>query len=488
MERDLNDIWRNVLHTLEQQMNRKLFFTWFQYTAALKYENGIFIVGVSNVFTKESVENKFSDTVFALLQTHIPDIQSVQFDVDASLNDPMHPSRVELKPDPGKKARRVSGGKEVSFGSGLRSKALQDKYKLDSFIAGRNNRLPHAACQAVASDPGGSYNPLFIYGSVGLGKTHLLQGTGNKILRNFSDSVVVYVTSEQFVNEVVEGIRMRRMNEIKQKYRRADVLIVDDIQFLGEKPSSQDEFFHTFNDLYDAGKQILLSSDRPPKELSMLDERLRSRCGMGMVTEVLQPEYETRLAILQNKCQEKGVFLDTDILSCIAYHIEESVRDLEGVLNAVIARVQFEKVQPTVAMALEAIKQLHRAVEIRDNFIATGGAFPAGSASAANSSGPRSVFTRDLDVLLSTVARYFRISKADIVSEDRRREVLFPRQLCMYLLRKELDEAYEKIGADFGGKNHSTVLHACNKVSKMLETDPRVMRDLMAIKKELGLS
>ncbi len=485
---DLNEVWRGVLKIIEQTMPRKVFVTWFQHTAPMSYENGVFVICFPNPFTKEWVEKRHTGQIFDALKMNFLDLTELKFVVEIGLANQDDLRKIELKDEPTKRTRRVSGGREVSFGDGLRSKALQEKYKLNSFITGPANRVPYAAAQAVAANPGGIYNPFFVYGKVGLGKTHLLQGTGNEILRNNPDAVVVYITSERFVNEVIESIRTRHMKEFKEKYRRVDCLIVDDIQFFSSKTTSQEEFFHTFNDLFDSGKQLIISSDRTPKELSDLDDRLTSRFGMGMVVEVQPPEYETRLAILQEKCMNEGIIIDGEVLSCIAYHIEESVRDLEGVLKSIIAAVKLQGLVPTVAMAMDTIKQLHKAVDVREDFVSSDHARPLHSGipivpvsvSAKN-------FIRNVDHLMTTVAKYFNISKQDLVGEDRRKEILLPRQICMYIIRKEMDEAYEKIGADFGGKNHTTVLHACHKIEKMLQTDQRIVRDLHAIKQELGL-
>lgn len=473
---DLRDVWKNVLLILETMIQRRNLVTWFQNTAPLKNENGVFTLGVASPFKKEWIQARYMPAILSSLQQFLPEVKEVVLEVDARLDNVDDARRVAMPVDAGaKRVRRVAQGQEVSFGDGLRSKTFQTRYRLDSFIAGRNNRLPHAAASAAATSPGGIYNPLFVFGNVGLGKTHLLQGVGNQLIKNFPDMCVVYVTAERFVTEIIQGIRTKRMTEVKDKYRRADCLIVDDIQFFGFKETTQDEFFHTLNDLHDAGKQILMSSDRPPKDLDGLDDRLRSRCGMGMVVELLPPEYETRIAILQQKCAEAGVFVDQEVLSCIAFHVETNVRDLDGVLKAVLAAQQFEGKTLTVELALEKIQQLHKAVEVRESFVA-----PVAK--------PMRGFVRDIEPIVSAVSRYFRISKQDLISVDRRREVLMPRQICMYLIREVLDEAYEKIGADFGGKNHTTVLHACNKIQSLMKEDQRVVRDVAAIKHELGVA
>jgi chromosomal replication initiator protein len=478
-------------------MKRNVFITWFQNTGAVKLENGVLSVGFPHTFAKQWAEIHCMSKILSLVKSIDASIQEVQFVIEASFANGSDPRAVPLDavlvdtPSEKPTMRKVANVQEVRIEGGLRSKILNPRYTLDGFIAGRNNRLPHAAAAAVGHQPGGTYNPLFIYGQVGLGKTHLLQATGNEILKNFPNKIVAYITSEQFVNEVVEAIRTRKVKELKDRYRKADCLLVDDVQFFGEKTSSQEEFFHTFNALYDANKQIVLSSDRAPKDMEFVDDRLRSRFGMGMVTEVLAPEYETRLAILQNKCQELGVLIDQEVLSAIAYNVEDSVRHLEGALKGLVGTMQLEQKVPTVQDALQIVQR------IRGDAVSmppTGGGGPsqqqqAGHFSEGSRMAPASNrrFVRDPEEVIAVVAKYYRISRQDLVGDDRRREILVPRQVCMYLIRSELNEAYEKIGADFGGKNHTTILHACNKIVEQLKADQRLVRDVQAIRTELGL-
>lgn len=481
---DLKDTWRTILQRIEPTIGRSHFVTWFQNTGIVKFESDVLVIGTPNPYAKNWLETRYPAKIFGLVKEYLPTCTRIAYEIVSSFANGNDPQTVPLEgilSAPEKTVRKIRSTQEVEIDGELRSRMFNSKYRLDNFIAGRNNRLPHAAAMAVSSQPGGIYNPLFLYGSVGLGKTHLLQATGNEILKNYPKKIVVYITSEHFVNQVVEAIKMRKMKELKERYRKADCLIVDDVQFFCEKPSSQDEFFHTFNDLYDANKQILLSSDRAPKDLEGLDDRLRSRFGMGMVTEVLPAEYETRLAILQTKCQESGVLLDQEVLACIAYHVEKSVRDLEGALTSLMGRMRCENITPTVNDALEVVRKLHG--EKQDS------RFPSAVRDLPYAQTPASVrrFVRDTAEILSVVSKYFRISKQDIVGDDRRKEILLPRQICMYLIRHELNEAYEKIGADFGGKNHTTVLHACNKIIQLLKEDPRIVRDVTAIKTELGL-
>ncbi|MEK7545004.1 MAG: chromosomal replication initiator protein DnaA [Patescibacteria group bacterium] len=473
---DQKDLWRAILQKLEVTVPRNHFVTWFQNTGIVNFEADVLVIGFPNAFAKEWVERHYGAKITTLVKDLIPTLSRVVFEIAASFANGDDTKTVPLEGVlPAEKSiRKLPNSRELKIDGNLRSRMLNNRYTLDTFVAGRNNRLPHAACTAVGHQPSGIYNPLFLYGDVGLGKTHLLQATGNEILRNYPKHLIVYITSEHFVNEVIQAIRTRNVKEFKDRYRKVDCLMVDDVQFFCEKSSSQEEFFHTFNDLYDANKQIILTSDRAPKDLEGLDDRLKSRFGMGMVTEVIPPEYETRIAILQNMCQENALIIDQEILSCIAYHVEKSVRDLEGVFKSLMAIVQLQKTVPTLNDALDLVRQLHGAKETSPDHL-------------YRSPNPSRRFVRDSGEILSVVAKYFRLSKEDIMSDDRRKEILIPRQICMYLIRQELNEAYEKIGVEFGGKNHATVLHACNKIVEMLKQDQRLVRDVHEIKKELGL-
>ena len=349
---------------------------------------------------------------------------------------------------------------------------LNNRYTLNTFIPGKENSLPHAAATAVANLPGGIYNPMYIYGGVGLGKTHLLQSIGNEILKDDPEKVVRYITAERFVSEVVEAIKQGKMGKFKLHYRDVDVLLIDDIQFFAKKNSSQQEFFHTFNELYDANKQIVLTSDRPPSELDDLDKRLTSRFAMGMVTELLMPDFETRVAILQTKCMEHEVIVTPDVLEFIAANVNTSIRELEGVLRQVIAEAEIEKRVPTVNSAAEVFRKLYRAKEI------------IGLDIERKMADRSAMSARDV---MEAVACYYRVTIDDLVGDVRKKEIMIPRQVCMYIIRRELEESFERIGEDFGGRMHTTVMNACNRIVKNLKKDSRLVRDINAIKKEMGL-
>jgi len=473
---DLKDLWVKVLTRIEPTIQRTHFVTWFQHTAATGVKGGVLTVGVPNAFARDWIVGKYKVKVLQAVQEVDKSISSVEFEIVTTLvnvetgESGVDVSNITSRPE--KKARKVRNKPEVNLGNGIRSKMLNDRYTLNSFIPGKENSLPHAAATAVANMPGGIYNPMYIYGGVGLGKTHLLQSIGNEILKDDPGKVVRYITAERFVSEVVESIKQGKMGKFKLHYRDVDVLLIDDIQFFARKNSSQQEFFHTFNELYDANKQVVLTSDRPPSELDDLDKRLTSRFAMGMVTELLMPDFETRVAILQTKCMEHQVIVTPDVLEFIAANVNTSIRELEGVLRQVIAEAEIEKRVPTVNSAAEVFRKLYRAKEI------------IGLDIERKLADRSAMSARDV---MEAVACYYKVTIDDLVGEVRKKEIMIPRQVCMYIIRRELEESFERIGADFGGRMHTTVMNSCNRIVKNLKKDSRLVRDINAIKKEMGL-
>lgn len=468
------DLWLQVLEKVQTDVKRPHFLTWFQNTAVLSFNEGLLVIGVPNFFAKEWLESKLNGNLLEAVRSINPDVKMVSIEVDPNLGTPSDNRAIDVTKffSEEKKVRKLPMKQEVKLVEGVASKCLNPKYRLSNYIVGQNNRLAHAACMAAASSPGAMYNPLFVYGGVGLGKTHLLQATGNEILRRFPDKVVVYLTSERFTNEIIEAIGKRNSKAFKDRYRKVDCLIIDDIQFLANKEMTQQEFFHTFNELYDNNKQIIISSDRAPKELSVLQDRLVSRFEMGMIVDVAFPDYETRLAILHSKCQEFEILIVPEVLEFIAMNVHDSVRELEGVLMQAIAQAQLEHSTPTVRSVAGILKKLRKSDQING--------FETHEVSA--SSKP----TSSLDVV-EIVASHFKISPDELTGDSRKREVMVPRQIAMYLIRHEMNFSFEKIGEDFGGKNHTTVMHACEKVVKQLKKDQNLLRDVNSIKKEMGL-
>ena len=466
------DLWLRILEKVEIEVKRPHFLTWFQNTAILSFHDGLLVIGAPNIFAKDWLENKLGAQLLEAVKTVYPEVREIMIEVDPNLGLPEDLRGVDVTKffAKEKKPRKLPGKQEVRLLEGISSKCINPKFTLQNYVIGPSNRLAHAASMAVGMSPGSIYNPLFVYGGVGLGKTHLLQATGNEILRNDPDKVVVYMTSERFTNEIVEAIGKRNSKDFKDRYRKVDCLIIDDIQFLANKDRTQEEFFHTFNELYDNGKQIIISSDRPPKELNELEDRLVSRFEMGMIVDVQFPDYETRLAILHAKCRQHEILIHAEVLEFIATNIHDSIRELEGVLIQAIAQAQLEHSTPTVRSVAKIIKKLGR-----DNL--------QGMEQQA------SEVSRGLhsEEVIEIVARYFRLPSDELMGESRKNAVLLPRQVAMYLLRNELNLAYDQIGKEFGGKNHTTVIHACDKIDMRLKKDKNLLRDVNSIKKEMGL-
>ena len=320
----------------------------------------------------------------------------------------------------------------------ISNKTLNSKYTFETFVVGNNNRFAHAAAIAVGDQPGEAYNPLFLYGGVGLGKTHLMQAIGNRILKNNRSAKILYVTSEKFTNQLINAIKDNKNEIFRNKYRTIDVLLIDDIQFIAGKERVQEEFFHTFNALYEDKKQIIISSDKPPRDIPFLEDRLKSRFEWGLLADIGCPDYETRLAILRKKAQEEKIVVDDNILANIANKIDSNIRELEGVFNKIIARASLTHSPITIELTENTINE-----------------FKAASEKVLSAT-----FVQE------TVAKYFNINKDDLSSNKRSNEIAFPRQIAMYLCREVANMSYPKIGEDFGNRDHSTVMHACKKIEK----------------------
>ncbi len=473
------DFWIEVLKKIQPEVKKANFVTWFSGTTVLNLEDGMLKVGVPNSFSKNWVSGKYSDLILEKAKEIDESVEKVEFEICARLMDKNDGGGVDIKKsfvfEDEKKVRRNRQTNEVVVRKGnsvkVVSQMLNSKYRLNNFIVGKDNRLPHAAAMAVSNMPGGIYNPLYIYGSTGLGKTHLTQAIGNEIVKAYPDLVVKYLTAERFVTDVVEAIGKRHMQKFKDQYRNIDVFMIDDVQFFAKKDSSQQELFHTFNFLYDQNKQIVITSDRPPSELDGLDDRLKSRFGMGMVVELLMPDYETRVAILKQKCREFEALIDPEVLNFIATNIEGSVRGLEGVLRAAIAESQLGNRVPTIRSVAEIIKRFNKAQDIIGFDIEK----------------KQKDSARTIDDVVSFVADYFGINASELKGSNRKKEVMKARQISMYLIKNELGHSYEKIGTGFGGRNHTTVMHSCNKVNALLQKDEKILKELNAIKRDMGL-
>ncbi|MGE5403494.1 MAG: chromosomal replication initiator protein DnaA [Candidatus Saccharibacteria bacterium] len=420
---DFNLIWDKVLDSLRSEIGLTSFEAWFSNTSFESFENNQFCISLPDLFTKEWIESRY----IPLLKEKV----SAYFS---------HPVRIKLTV----KNTQVIENKSQ----------LNPKYTFDSFVVGNSNRFAHAACFAVAESPAKAYNPLFIYGGVGLGKTHLMQALGHHILVKSNNMNVVYVSSEQFTNELINSIRDDKTSDFRAKYRNIDVLLIDDIQFLAGKERTQEEFFHTFNALYEANKQLVISSDRPPREIPTLEDRLRSRFEWGLITDIQTPDLETRVAILRKKAQLESLDIPDDVIFYIANYIQSNIRELEGAINRVVAYSNFTGMQISIEVTSEALKDI----------------LPPPT--------PKKI---TIELIQELVAEYFSLNIADLVSKRRTRQLAFPRQIAMYLSRELTDSSLPTIGEHFGGRDHTTALHAYDKISKDAKNDPvleKILKEL----------
>jgi len=451
------EIWQSVLAEFELKVSKANFTTWFRNTGIAEFQDGQVVICVPNTFTKSWLEKKYhSELVRALERITGKPIKKVAYRVENIKNIqewecklmPMMISTAETplySPNP-YKTNPVS-----QFG-------LNPKYVFRAFIVGKGNELAHAAAQAVVERPGEAYNPLFIYGGVGLGKTHLIQAVGHAMLGKNAHTKILYVSSEKFTNEFIAGIKETRTKEFRDRYRNIDLLLIDDIQFIAGKEQTQEEFFHTFNELHQQGKQVVLTSDRPPKAIPALEDRLRSRLEWGMIADISPPDLETRVAILQAKSQEKGFALPPLLVQLVAATIQSNIRELEGALNKIIAFHQLKNIEPSK----ETVKSILTTFE---------------SHSMKKSLTPRE--------LIAEVARFYDIGVDDILGKSREKKLSFPRQIIMFLLRKELKMSYPAIGSELGGRDHTTAMHAHTKISTEVENDLKIKQEVEILKQRM---
>src|SRR3989344_3147860 len=469
-------LWTGILNKLEPLLQRSMLITWFKDTAVLGMDEGKLIIGLPlPMFLNWHMQHYKEQTLRAAKELD-PAIEQIMYNVDLSLREDETRVVDLLVLFPEKKGRKLPNKPEIKIGEGLRSKMLNPRYIMDTFVVGPSNRLAHAASQAVAAQPGGKYNPLFIYGGVGLGKTHLLQAVGNALLQSNPQATVLYTTSEEFTNQVIEALQARKMDTLRRRYRQVDMLIVDDIQFFASKERTQEEFFHTFNTLFEARKQVVVSSDRPPQELhNLLQDRLRSRFEKGMIADVALPDYETRLAILMERAKEYEIFFDHKVLAFVAEHVTDSVRSLEGILMQAVAQYELEQRIPTVNSMAEIMCKLSRdPMKNEEDEKMIGFESPARHA-------PR------FEDVLNGVSAYYSISIQDITGTSRHREILVPRQIAMYLGKKYLRMSLSQLGERFSGRDHSTVIHSIRKIEQQMKDDPMLLREIRAIEKEVGV-
>ncbi len=448
MLEQFDDLWNQVLARVEQRISKPSFDTWLKSTRMIDYRNDTIIIGAPNSFTRDWLENHYIQLIAGIMSELTGEDVHIRFTVPEDADEEAF--------DMPKPAPKPKNGRHVDQSDGM----LNPKYTFDTFVIGSGNRFAHAASLAVAEAPAKAYNPLFIYGGVGLGKTHLMHAIGHYVREHKPDAKVVYLSSEKFTNEFINSIRDNEAVEFRDKYRNVDVLLIDDIQFIAGKEQTQEEFFHTFNTLHESSKQIVISSDRPPKEIPTLEDRLRSRFEWGLITDITPPDLETRIAILRKKAKADGlVDVSNEVMMYIANQIDTNIRELEGALIRVVAYSSLVNEDITPKLAEEALKDI------------------------IPNARPRQVTILDIQ---KAVGEHFSIRLEDFAAKKRTKSIAFPRQVAMYLSREMTEFSLPKIGDEFGGRDHSTVIHAHEKISKMLKEDQNLQQDIKEIRSVLG--
>lgn len=452
---DKKGLWQAVLGELELTISKANFGTWFDRTTILSSEDGHVVIGVPNIFTLTRLQERYHEAIRDVLE-RMTKVKSIEYKLtpmgqqSAPAGDPF--AAAVSVADPVKPAPRTAPATTTSS-------PLNPKYTFDNFVVGSSNELAYAACQAVAKSPGAKYNPLYLYGGVGLGKTHLMQAVGNEILRRDPSKKIEYVTSEEFTNQFVNSIRNKKIQAFTNKFRDVDVLIIDDMQFLGTKEKTQEAFFHTFNALHQTGKQVIISSDKPPKAIPSLEERLRSRFESGMMADIQPPDLETRAAILQTKASAQGVLLPAEVVEYLSRNIKQNIRELEGALTQLMAHCEFLGVEPSVATVTGILGNI---------------------AMAKPKLKPLSA-----KLVIERTALYYDLGTDDITGPKRDKEIVFPRQVAMYLMRHEMNLSFPKIAQAVGGRDHTTAMHSVTKVEKLLESDEMLRSEVNAVKERL---
>lgn len=448
------EFWQAVTSHMQEKLTGAQLGTMFGDIQFLERNKEQLVVGVSSVFTRSWIQQRIHNDLLACVK-EVDGVTEIEYKIIAKEAQPKtaksKPANTVELPVSKSSAKKVATQKAPTMGPTV----LNPKYTFDSFVVGGSNQLAYAACVGVSKNPGHKYNPLYLYGGVGLGKTHLMQAVGNAIVKADPSKSIMYITSEAFTNEFVDSIQHKTTTNFAKKFRNVDVLIIDDMQFLSGKEKTQEEFFHTFNALHQANKQIIISSDRPPHAIKLLDDRLRSRFEAGMTADVQSPDLETRTAILQKKAATQNFILPQPVADYMAQHVKQNIRELEGALTQIIAVCEFQGIEPTVPMVSQLL----------------GSRMPKKSKKSQLS--PK--------VVIEKVASYYDIKSDDIIGPRRSRDVVVPRQMAMYIMRHELNLSLPKIAAACGGRDHTTAMHSITKIEQMLENDEEMREELQLV-------
>ena len=439
MQFEKDELLRQAKEHLKEEMTAISYSTWIENLEIAEITDTQMVLNVQSVFQKELLEARYLDLIVNVFKF----ITNKTYDISIRLVENNNTAQPQTS--------------TIDTKFGYSNTSLNPRYTFDSFVVGNNNRLAHAAALAVAEAPAASYNPLFLYGGVGLGKTHLMHAIGNEILKNNKNAKVLYVTSEKFTNELINAIKDNTNEKFRNKYRNIDLLLIDDIQFIAKKDAIQEEFFHTFNTLHESGKQIVISSDKPPRDIQLLEDRLKSRFEWGLIADISNPDYETRLAILRKKADLDHITIDDEILSNIASKVDSNIRELEGALNKIVAHASLANVPITSEMAEKSINDL---VTKKEKVIS-------------------------ISYIQDVVAKYFGIDIKDMKSSKKSNDIVFPRQVAMYLCRSVANASFPKIGDEFGKRDHTTVMHAFKKIDKEIKENANTKLIVDNVKKNL---
>ena len=457
-----NEIWQAVLGEVELSVSPASFTTWFRDTSILGFENDQVVVSVPNGFAKEWLENKYNQYIVKAIKNFRDNTRTVRCIVSASAAKKTPSSKKDIDSALSEKNKKglvnLRGTETAAEKMDGGHIGLNHRYTFENFIIGSNNELAHAACLAVSKNPGKVYNPLFIYGGVGLGKTNLLQSVANTVLHEDPNKKTIYSTAEFFANRFIDMVKNQQGREFKKSYLDTDLLIIDDIQFIAGREKTQEEFFHIFNTLYQMERQIILSSDRPPKAIATLEDRLRSRFEGGMIADVSRPDLETRIAIMEHKAAQKDFEIPGEVLHYIASNIQNNIRELEGALSRVIVTCELKEAEPTLGYAKKALSDIIHSGRKR------GASFKQ---------------------IMEAVSDFYDISPQDLANRSRRKDIVVPRQVAMYLMREELRASFPGIGEQMGGRDHSTAMHAHEKISRELEQDESLEQNINNIRSKL---
>ena len=451
MDAELKELWEKTLNIIKGELSEVSFNTWIKSCEPISMSSDTIRISVPNAFTQEILEKRYKDLVANSIRAICSKLYNIEFLIASEIQN------TEEEKSEKQSNKKIKENTKVIVSDEMNTN-LNPKYTFDSFVIGNSNRFAHAASLAVAESPAKAYNPLFIYGEVGLGKTHLMHAIGHYVLQNNPSAKVVYVSSEKFTNELINAIKDDKNEEFRTKYRNVDVLLIDDIQFIAGKERTQEEFFHTFNALHDANKQIILSSDRPPKEIPTLEDRLRSRFEWGLIADIQVPDFETRMAILKKKADVEKLNVANEVMVYIATKIKSNIRELEGALIRIVAYSSLTNREITVDLASEALKDIISKKQGKHITI---------------------------EIIQDVVANYFNLRVEDLKSQRRTRNVSYPRQIAMYLSRKLTDMSLPKIGEEFGGRDHTTVIHAYEKISDNLNRDESLQHTIDDLTKKL---